>query len=103
MNTWKACARRYISRNTYEDWIEVTGNGSDYTAFSTLRSPQFHVQNVSCLRFHFAQTLPSKLTVIVNDQCVFPGVDKQQSDFGLDQVELSPGNITLTLLLNFPS
>ncbi|KAK7500392.1 hypothetical protein BaRGS_00008299 [Batillaria attramentaria] len=77
------------------DWIEVTGNGSDYTAFSTLRSPQFHVQNVSCLRFHFAQTLPSKLTVIVNDQCAFPGVDKQQSDFGLDQVELSPGNITV--------
>ncbi|XP_025087506.1 uncharacterized protein LOC112560131 [Pomacea canaliculata] len=88
----KADARAWQQRTGY---TEISGTGSDYSAYSTLQSPWMDVRQASCLSFDFAQTLPSKLAVVVNDTCVFRAPDKQLTQFQPGVVSLSPGNVTV--------
>ncbi|PVD33863.1 hypothetical protein C0Q70_05125 [Pomacea canaliculata] len=91
----------YVFVRTKARYTEISGTGSDYSAYSTLQSPWMDVRQASCLSFDFAQTLPSKLAVVVNDTCVFRAPDKQLTQFQPGVVSLSPGNVTLnhTLIL----
>ncbi|KAK7098980.1 uncharacterized protein [Littorina saxatilis] len=76
-------------------WLEASGTGDDYTSYSTLLSPRIHVQRASCLRFYYAQTLPSKLSAISNGSCIFNARDAQQQEMALGEADIIPGNVTI--------